>query len=448
MRAVYQDDSCSTIAETYYDIVENLPYGLKYDGPNSEDFIDLKQTVDGGYIAFGREGIRLSPLNYNGNVLLVKYNADKTVSWTKSLGGTGEDLPKEIILTEDNNILVLGTIKSMDGNIFGNHGGQDIFLVKYDLSGNLLWQKTIGTDTYEEAVSLKELPGGDLIVVGSSYKDFVTISRLGKTGNTKWQKGYSDLDLFPFYGSIISTEIDNDGIVLFSNAKSVQKYGLNKIDLNGNYLWSKKISTGNGSDNMRKVLKDSSNNYYVVGQKNIHDPALPTTSKALLVKTDSAGNILMEKQYGGTLNNSFEDIKVLDNGDLLLIGYTNSNDGDVAGNENQWGQWVVRTNPAGEIIWQKCLTFGYSNILADQNTLILANKGNAGLIAGSLDLNSGLLKWTKTYARNDSSNADDYVNALKKDSDGNILIVGYSRGDWDRNGLILKINKDTGAPMN
>ena len=62
---------------------------------------------------------------------------------------TAEDVFNNIIYTADGNYLVLGTTSSNDGDVSGHHGSPDIWLLKIDRNGNILWQKCLGGSHYE-----------------------------------------------------------------------------------------------------------------------------------------------------------------------------------------------------------------------------------------------------------------------------------------------------------
>ena len=76
-----------------------------------------------------------------------------TIQWQKSLGGTGWDLANSIQQTSDGGYIVAGFSSSNNGDVTGNHGGGDYWVVKLDSSGNLQWQKSLGGTGFDAADS-------------------------------------------------------------------------------------------------------------------------------------------------------------------------------------------------------------------------------------------------------------------------------------------------------
>jgi len=66
------------------------------------------------------------------------------IVWQKCLGGSKDDYASSIQQTNDKGYIIAGFTKSNDGNISGNHGGSDFWIVKIDNSGNIQWQKCLG----------------------------------------------------------------------------------------------------------------------------------------------------------------------------------------------------------------------------------------------------------------------------------------------------------------
>ncbi len=174
----------------------------------------MQQTADGGFIISGDS--QSNDGDVSGNHLdaygspsldywIVKLDVDGNLQWQKSLGGSGNEITPFIQQTTDGGFIVAGSSTSDDGDVSGHHGSDfnyDYWIVKLDLDGNLIWQKSLGGNKNEFAQSVQETNDGGFIVAGSSasntgnvsghhgstyYNDY-WIVKLNSTGNLVWEK--------------------------------------------------------------------------------------------------------------------------------------------------------------------------------------------------------------------------------------------------------------------
>jgi uncharacterized repeat protein (TIGR01451 family) len=107
-----------------------------------------------------------------GDVWLAKFDKSLTIIWEKYYGGDTDDVAYHIIKAVDSGYLVCGSTFSSNGNVTGNHGQSgntsDVWLIKTDNSGNLLWQKTIGGDRNDRANRMMQLSNNAVIVIGET----------------------------------------------------------------------------------------------------------------------------------------------------------------------------------------------------------------------------------------------------------------------------------------
>lgn len=129
------------------------------------------QTNDGGFLVGGAstigEGGNLScePFNYNAEAILVKLDVDLNIEWQQCYGGSDHD--GITALVEVNDGYVFGSyVNSNDGDISGWHGENDIWVVKVDLFGNIVWQKCLGGSRSEFVSKLLTNNNEDIIIPG------------------------------------------------------------------------------------------------------------------------------------------------------------------------------------------------------------------------------------------------------------------------------------------
>src|SRR5690606_29762639 len=107
-----------------------------------------KQTDDGGYIGVGKTNSANIPgYHSNYDMWIVKLDSNGDIEWQKALGGTADDEGASVIQTVGGEFVALATTGSDDGDIstqLGPVGTTDIWLVRLDNTGNIIWEKSYG----------------------------------------------------------------------------------------------------------------------------------------------------------------------------------------------------------------------------------------------------------------------------------------------------------------
>jgi hypothetical protein len=192
----------------------------------------VRQADDGGYILTGSSGSNDGDATGNhgeGDEWVVKLDDNGDLQWQKSLGGTSDEIASNILQTADGGYIAAGTTLSNDGDVSGNQGGYDQWIVKLDGSGNIQWQKTLGGSGDDWASDLQQIADGGYVVAGTTESEDGDITdyhggqydawviRLNPGGTLLWQKtlGGSDFDS----GSAI--ELTNDvGYIIAGSSSS------------------------------------------------------------------------------------------------------------------------------------------------------------------------------------------------------------------------------------
>src|SRR5690606_22973755 len=172
-------------------------------GGSGDDFgYSIQQTTDGGYIVGGHSNSTDGDVtgNHGGwDFWVVKLSNIGTIEWQKSLGGSGYDAATSIRQTTDGGYIIAGTSTSTDGDVTGNHGNSDYWVVKLSNTGVIEWQKSLGGSGSDTGWDVKQTTDGGCIVVGfsSSSDGDVTINygfsdywivKLDSIGVITWQK--------------------------------------------------------------------------------------------------------------------------------------------------------------------------------------------------------------------------------------------------------------------
>jgi hypothetical protein len=377
-------------------------------GTDTDKVWSSLQSIDGGFIIGGYTWSNDGDVSGNHGKVdawIVKLNDAGTLVWQKCYGGSDYDGTRSIIQTSDGGFLLTGSTGSNDGDVSGNHGRDDLWVVKIDSMGNIIWQKCLGGTDDESASSVVETIDGGFLVAGNTRSNDGDVSgnhgeedfwvvKLDNTGNIIWQKclGGSDYDEA---NSVYQTHDGNyliggmtyssDGDVTYNHGWS--DYWIVKIDQSGNILWEKSFG-GSSSDAAFQIIETFDEKYIVVGGSLSTDGDVTSNHGFVdywLVKLDSDGSIIWDKSFGGTsLDVPMSIIQTFDKG-FLVCGYTMSNDDDVSGNHGSSDYWIIKLDNYGNLLWQECLGGSYYD---DAYSITPLSDGRY-LIAGDTSSNDG-----------------------------------------------------------
>lgn len=330
----------------------------------------IRKTSDGGYIFVG---ITTPTEKDHGaaDCWIVKLDHNGNIQWQKSLGGSNADNALDVQQTSDGGYIVAGTTYSVDGDVSGNHGLNDFWIVKLDPTGNIQWQKCLGGSSTEEANSIRQTSDGGYIIAGSigdaadgditqTYGFFDWwIVKLDALGNIQWQKTFGGPN--PDVAKSIQQTKDGGYIAagIYGKTFMDSDIWIIKLSSTGDTQWQKFFG-GSKLEIAKSIQQTSDNGYFIAATSNSKDPQIMDNQSDLnylVIKTDDIGNLQWQKSLGGTGNDLvFSAIQTQDNG-YLIAGVSDSNDGDVSGNHGtQSGDnenpnylyhdaWIVKLGP-------------------------------------------------------------------------------------------------------
>jgi hypothetical protein len=131
----------------------------------------IQQTSDGGFIVAGSSNSTNGDVsgNHGGyDYWIVKLDSHAFIEWQKSLGGSNDDYATSIHQTTDGGFIVAGYSNSNDGDVSGNQGDYDYWIVKLGAAGNIEWRKCLGGSGNDQAYSIQQISDSAYIVGGSS----------------------------------------------------------------------------------------------------------------------------------------------------------------------------------------------------------------------------------------------------------------------------------------
>ena len=382
------------------------------------------------------------------------------IEWQKCLGGIGFDYVNAIQQTTNGGFIVAGHTNSTDGDVAGNHGGNDAWVVKLDNAGAIQWQKCLGGTDADYAYSIQQTSGGGYIVAGITVStdgdvagnhgnEDAWVVKLDNAGAIEWQKCLGGTS----YDAVYSIQQTSDegyivaGITRSNNEDVAGNHGgydawVVKLDNAGAIEWQKCL--GGTSYDEATAIQQTTGGFIVAGYTASTDGDVAGNHgsyDAWIVKLDNAGAIEWQKCLGGTESDQSSSIQGTTDGGYVVAGNTISTDGDVAGNHGSYDAWVVKLDNAGVIQWQKCLGGTESDLGSSIQEItdggyILAGSTYAtdGDVAGNhggndawvvkLD-NVGTFQWQKCLGGTNYEEA----RSIQQTSDGGYIFAGPTKSN-------------------
>ncbi len=338
-------------------------------GSDADHGESIQETADGGFIlagstasnATGDVGINHGD-RYTYDAWVVKLAAAGNIEWQRCLGGTWHDYARSIQQTSDGGYIVAGYTSSADGDVSGNHGGTDAWVLRLTREGGIDWQRCLGGTSLDYAYGIRQTADGGYICIGNTQStdgdvsgnhgsDDVWVVKLTESGLLSWQRclgGTGDE-----YGYDVRQTSDG-GYILIGQT------GSNDGDVSGNHgsddVWVVKL-TESGSLSWQRCLGGSSaeeasgiwaksDGGYIIAATTESDGGQVSGNHgqpdAWVVELTAAGNIEWQRCFGGSDYDYGVDILQLTDGNFIFAGRTRSTDGDISGNHGGYDFWAMK----------------------------------------------------------------------------------------------------------
>lgn len=342
-----------------------MQWEKRFGGNGNDAFRAMQQTSDGGYILGGwsdsdssceKSQNKWDTVSYSSDFWVIKIDSLGNKQWDKDFGGLDGDILTCLQQTNDGGYILGGWIVSgQSGDITQPvWGGYDYWILKTDASGNKLWDKRFGGTDTDKLSNIKQTNDGGFILAGYSYS--------GMSGD-KTQA---------------------------SQSPGVTDYWVVKTDALGNKLWDK--TYGGNSDDMLNALELTADGGFVFGGESYSgisgDKTQPSNGSVdyWIIKTDSIGNKIWDKDFGGASFDELYAIVKTNDGGYLFSGDSYS---PISGDKTQSNLgfeqgWVVRTDSIGNKLWDKTmLTTGHDEngncIKTQDGCYVFANVCSGGI---------------------------------------------------------------------
>lgn len=342
-----------------------------------------------------------------GDCWIIKFDAANNVQWKKTYGGTYNEDATSIVATQDGGYVVAGYTNSSDGDIVGTgyhpsgttSATVDYFVFKIDSVGNIVWKKCFGGTDDELASSIIQTKDKGFLIAGFS------LSMDGDVTDHRFMFPYLEAD-----------------------------YWVVKLDSLGNKMWAKSYG-GYAADAAKALAETANGDIYIAGTSNSASVDVTNNNGKgdyWLVKINASGNIIWQKNFGGTNSDDLTCVLATTDGGCVVSGTTWSTNGDVTGNHGSTDIWVLKLDSSGNVIWKKC----YGGSGGEEGMSIQYNFNKSGyIIIGSTTSSDGDVNGLNGLA-------DVWI--VSFDTVGNILWKNCYGGSSFDNGTAITTTNDDG----
>jgi len=399
--------------------------------------------------------------NGGNDIFIQKYNSSGELQWVKHIGGNDQDAANGIAVDNNNNVIIVGeftsTVDFDPGSATNNitsttlSGFFDAFVLKLNTNGDFVWVKIFEGTSSASGASVVTDNNNNIYTLGYYFETFdfdpnagtsnltsilyrdIFISKLTEDGDYVWAEteGGSNYerpkeikikDNFLYICGEFHDVADLDPTSGIQNFTSNGGYDMfvQKIDLDGNFLWANALGTASDIDWAESLSIDGAGNVYLAGGFADTLDFNPTgggaieisagSSDSFIAKYDSNGNFVWVKTMQGPAFDQVMSINVSDVGDIYITGmFTDSADFDPSSVE-LWAYtddyediFIEKLTTDGDFVWLRTFGGNYTDFVLDA---VLDNSQNlylAGFTRNTVDFdpNAGVVEYTSVTPKAD-----------------------------------------------
>jgi hypothetical protein len=286
-----------------------------YGGPEDDEAYSIRGASDGGYLIAGKSSSFGAGLS---DVYLIRIDSGGDTIWTRTYGGPEDDEAYSIEGTSDGGYIIAGSTRSSGAGV------DDVYLIKTDGVGDTVWTKTYGGSDFDRGYSVQETSDGGYAVAGwtrsfGAGEDDVYLVKTGSGGDTVWTRTYGSTE-WDYGNSLVETT--DGGIVIagWTSSFGVAHYDLYliKTDSEGDTVWTRTYG-GASVDCGYWVDETVDGGIIIAGYTGSVGAGM---NDVYLVKTDSGGDTVWTRTYGGPVADRGYGVGCPDEGGYLIVGYT------------------------------------------------------------------------------------------------------------------------------
>ncbi len=389
---------------------------------------------------------------------IIELIAQPNISWERSLGGTNGEISFCVNQTTDGGFIVVGYSSSGNDEVSDNNGSTDIWVVKLDDTGTIVWENNYGGSDTDRGHYIEQTADGGYILIGTSRSndfagvdnfnnyDDIVILKLDNVGAMQWGKFYGSTG--PDIGYSIKQTADGGYIAAGNIGGNSIDLWVAKIDSFGNIdaNWTNTTFGGPdyGTPTNPRLYNDgaysvdiASDGYIVCGFTQREGLSGNPQNDYWVIKFDTVGNVVWDAVLGGDASEEAKSIKTTNDGGCIVAGYTNSD--EITGGNNLRDYWILKLDTDGELDWENTLggsqhdEAAFIDQTADNGYIVLGfSRSNDGDVSGSIIPNSdkdywlvkldanGNLDWEKSLG----GWGDDDGFCVRQATDGGYILTG------------------------
>ena len=363
-----------------------------------------------------------------------------TSSWQIAFGGTGKDIAYGVAAAENGSVIVAGQCRS-----YGK-GRDDVLAMKVDANGKTLWKKTFGRKRKDLAYDIVQTSDGNFVAVGES-RSFskegdpdLYVVKFDTNGQLIWENtfGGSRADR----GKSVAATGDGGVLIAGTSESFGESYFdayIVKVDKNGKEEWAKVLG-GDRDDVANGIALTADGGFVIAGVTESYGIG---SKDMYIVRFDKHAKQMWTKIFGEDSEDIATDVVATKDGGCVVTGKTKSF------GSKRYDMSVVKLSQGGKTVWHRL--FGYKE---KEWVNAIARTGDGGfMIAGTTDSfghgefdfyvmqldQEGHSLWSPVYGGEDEDIAHDLVQT----TDGSFVVVGetksYGKGKEDY--FMIKLKK-------
>jgi hypothetical protein len=349
----------------------SVSFESTYGGPAPDRGIHIHQTRDDGYAV---TGYTENTADESEDLLLVRLDPNGEVLWSRTYGGAGTDNGWSVTETEDGGFAVAGFTDSQGA------GGMDVWLLRTDSEGNLLWDRTFGGEWADYGWSIHATPDGGFIIAGQtdSFEALSTDAYLVRTdenGELLWSRFYGG----PGIDRVFSVDLTEGGGYIvggITDGAGGRDAYLFLTDETGEPLWERAFG-GENADVGHTVEQTADGGFIVYGYTESFGAQ---REDVYLVKTDIDGEVEWERVFGESGDDRILTGAQTPDGGFVLVGFTQS---ETAGGLDVL---IILTDPEGNLVWRETLGGEFND---RGYTIIATDAGDFALVGDTRSYGEG-----------------------------------------------------------